>query len=121
MIRFRNQFHYDIVGPNLFATIIRGGENIYCIEVENALLGHDAVNDAAVVGLPHPVLGEQVAAIVEIAPNASVTEDELKRYLATRLSAFKIPVRIDLRQSGLPRSVTGKLIKAQIRSELLAS
>jgi long-chain acyl-CoA synthetase len=98
--------------------IIRGGENDYCVEVENALLEHLTVRDAAVIGLPHPTLGEQVTAVVEIPPNEDVSEEELKRFLATRLAAFKVPVKIELRRSPLPRNATGKLLKAQLRSEL---
>jgi long-chain acyl-CoA synthetase len=98
--------------------IIRGGENVYCVEVENALLEHLAVKDAAVIGLPHPTLGEQVTAVVEIPQNDDVSEEELKRFLSTRLAAFKIPVMIELRRSPLPRNTTGKLLKPQIRSEL---
>jgi long-chain acyl-CoA synthetase len=98
--------------------IIRGGENVYSVEVENALREHLAVKDAAVIGLPHPTLGEVVAAVVEIPQNDDVSEEELKRFLSTRLAAFKIPVRIELRRSPLPRNATGKLLKAQLRSEL---
>jgi long-chain acyl-CoA synthetase len=99
--------------------IIRGGENVYCVEVENALLEHLAVKDAAVIGLPHPTLGEQVIAVVEIPPNVDVSEEDLRRFLSTRLAAFKIPVRIELRRSALPRNTTGKLLKVQLRSELI--
>ena len=99
--------------------IIRGGENVYCVEVENALLEHLAVKDAAVIGLPHPTLGEQVTAVVEIPQNDDVSEEELKRFLSTRLAAFKVPVRIELRRSPLPRNTTGKLLKVQLRSELI--
>ena len=99
--------------------IIRGGENVYCVEVENALLEHLAVKDAAVIGLPHPTLGEQVTAVVEIPQNDDVSEEELKRFLSTRLAAFKVPVRIELRRSPLPRNATGKLLKVQLRSELI--
>ena len=60
--------------------LIRGGENIYCVEVEDVLYQHPAVMDAAVVGLPHRVLGEEVAAVVQIAPGYEVTEDELREH-----------------------------------------
>jgi long-chain acyl-CoA synthetase len=99
--------------------IIRGGENIYCVEVENALLDLSSVKDAAVVGIPHPILGEEVAAAVEILPGKNITERALREHLTSRLAAFKIPVRFDIRTIPLPRSIMGKLMKREIRSEML--
>ena len=55
--------------------LIRGGENIYCTEVENALYDHPAIMDAAVVGIPHKVLGEEVGAVVQVKPDMDVTVD----------------------------------------------
>ena len=74
--------------------IIRGGENVYCVEVEAALFEHPAVTDAAVIGIPHHVLGEEVGAVVHLAPGLQASEDELQSYVAARLAAFKVPVRI---------------------------
>ena len=59
--------------------LIRGGENIYCIEVESALYDHPAIMDAAIVGIPHKVLGEEVGAVVQLKPEMAVTADELRR------------------------------------------
>jgi len=98
--------------------LIRGGENIYCVEVEDALYSHSAVMDAAVVGLPHRVLGEEVGAAVQLKPGARVSEEELKRHVAGRLAAFKVPVRIELRSEPLPRNPNGKIMKRQIREEM---
>ena len=99
--------------------LIRGGENIYCVEVENALYSHPAVMDAAVIGLPHRVLGEEVTAVVQIGPGAEVGEEALKRHVATQLAAFKVPVRIDLRREPLPRNAAGKILKRQLKQELM--
>ena len=74
--------------------IIRGGENIYSIEVENVLYDHPAVIDAALIGIPHRTLGEEPAAVVHLAPGASATEEELKAWVRERLAVFKTPVRI---------------------------
>ena len=74
--------------------LIRGGENIYCIEVENALYEHPAVVDAAVVGIPHRTLGEEPAAVVTLKPGAHADEAELRAFVAERLAAFKVPVKI---------------------------
>ena len=62
--------------------IIRGGENVYCVEVEAALFEHPAVTDAAVIGIPHHVLGEEVGAVVHLAPGFQASEDELQSWVA---------------------------------------
>jgi long-chain acyl-CoA synthetase len=101
--------------------LIRGGENIYCVEVENVLYQHPDVMDAAVVGLPHRVLGEEVAAVVQLTPDSELTPEQLKRHAAAHLAAFKVPVRIELRSDPLPRNANGKILKRQLRSELEGS
>ena len=95
--------------------LIRGGENIYCVEVEDALYSHPAVMDAAVIGIPHKMLGEEVGAIVQIKPGLRVTEAELKQHVAARLAAFKVPVKIELRDEPLPRNANGKILKRDLR------
>jgi long-chain acyl-CoA synthetase len=95
--------------------LIRGGENVYCVEVEDALYSHPAVMDAAVVGIPHHVLGEEVGAIVQVKPGAQVSIAELQRHVAARLAAFKIPVRIEFRDDPLPRNASGKIMKRELR------
>jgi len=98
--------------------LIRGGENIYCIEVENVLYEHPDVMDAAVIGIPHRVLGEEVGAVVQVKPGAKVTAEELKAWTAQRLAAFKVPVRIDFRNEPLPRNANGKIMKRQLKDEV---
>lgn len=98
--------------------LIRGGENVYCVEVENALFAHPDVIEAAVVGLPHKVLGEEVGAVVHLRPGARASEQDLKDHVAARLAAFKVPVRIDIRADDLPRNATGKVLKDVLRREL---
>jgi long-chain acyl-CoA synthetase len=95
--------------------LIRGGENVYCVEVEDALYSHPAVMDAAVIGIPHRVLGEEVGAVVQVTPGAHLGEDELKRHVAARLAAFKVPVRIALCYEPLPRNANGKILKRDLR------
>ena len=95
--------------------LIRGGENIYCSEVENVLIQHPAVADAALVGLSHPLLGEVPAAAVQLKAGATVSEDVLKDFAGARLAAFKVPVRFRLSQNPLPRNQTGKLVKQTLR------
>jgi long-chain acyl-CoA synthetase len=95
--------------------LIRGGENIYCIEVENALYDHPAVMDAAVVGIPHKTLGEEPGAVVTLAPGAHATEAELRAFVAERLAAFKVPVKIIFWPETLPRNANGKIVKSELR------
>jgi long-chain acyl-CoA synthetase len=100
--------------------LIRGGENIYCIEVENALYDHPAVMDAALVGIPHKVLGEEPGAVVCLKPGASATEEDLRAWVAARLAAFKVPVRVVFWSGTLPRNPAGKILKSELRLALLA-
>ena len=97
--------------------IIRGGENVYCAEVEAALLEQPKVRDAAVVGLPHPELGEEVAAVIQVDPldDLPSTADALRAALAERLARFKIPTSIKLITGELPRTATGKILKRELR------
>jgi acyl-CoA synthetase (AMP-forming)/AMP-acid ligase II len=96
--------------------IIRGGENIYSIEVENVLYDHPAVIDAALVGLPHQSLGEEPAAVVQLAPGASATEEELKAWVRERLAIFKTPVRVLFLDEPLPRNANGKILKKDLKA-----
>jgi long-chain acyl-CoA synthetase len=98
--------------------IIRGGENVYCVEIEAALFEHPAVTDAAAIGIPHHVFGEEVGAVVHLAPGASASEVELREFVATRLAAFKVPVRIWFRDDPLPRNPSGKILKRDLKAEL---
>ncbi|MFD6417200.1 class I adenylate-forming enzyme family protein [Streptomyces sp. NPDC060194] len=100
--------------------VLRGGENVYCVEVESVLHDHPDVLDAAVVGVPHPVLGEEVAAVVQLRDGAAVGEDGLRAHVGASLAAFKIPSVVVLRDDELPRNPTGKILKRRIREELLA-
>lgn len=98
--------------------VIRGGENVYCVEVEGVLHEHPAVLDAAVLGVPHPVLGEEVAAVVQVRPGADVSPDELRAHVGAVLAGFKVPVRVVVREGVLPRNATGKVVKGELREEL---
>jgi acyl-CoA synthetase (AMP-forming)/AMP-acid ligase II len=99
--------------------VIRGGENVYCVEVESALFEHPAVTDAAVIGIPHHVLGEEVGAVVHLGRRAGADEAELQAWVRARLAGFKVPVKIWFRDEPLPRNANGKILKAQLRQEVL--
>jgi acyl-CoA synthetase (AMP-forming)/AMP-acid ligase II len=96
--------------------VIRGGENIYSIEVENVLFDHPAVMDAALIGLPHRTLGEEPAAVVHLAPGAEASEEELKAWVRERLAVFKTPVRIVFLPKALPRNANGKILKGELKA-----
>ena len=95
--------------------LIRGGENIYCIEVENVLYDHPAVMDAALVGIPHKQLGEEPGAVVTLKDGASATEQELHAFVADRLAAFKVPKRVVFWHETLPRNANGKIMKNELK------
>jgi long-chain acyl-CoA synthetase len=96
--------------------LIRGGENIYCIEVEDALYEHPAVMDVALVGIPHRTLGEEPGAVVCLCPGATATEEELRAHVAERLAAFKVPVRVLFQTEPLPRNPNGKIMKGELKN-----
>jgi long-chain acyl-CoA synthetase len=95
--------------------LIRGGENIYCVEIENVLYDHPAVMDAAVVGIPHRILGEEPGAVVTLKPGTEATEQELRAHVAERLAAFKVPVAVKFWHETLPRNPNGKILKSELK------
>ena len=99
--------------------LIRGGENVYCAEVEAALFEHPAVYDAGVIGIPHHELGEEVGAVIRVKEGAVVSEEELRQHVGARLASFKVPVRIWFVDEELPRNPAGKLLKRELRERLL--
>jgi long-chain acyl-CoA synthetase len=99
--------------------IIRGGENVYSVQVEAALFEHPAVADCAVIGVPDEVLGEEVGAVVVLRPGAKVTADELALHVKERLAGFMVPTHIWFRAEPLPRNPQGKVLKRELRDELV--
>jgi acyl-CoA synthetase (AMP-forming)/AMP-acid ligase II len=97
--------------------IVRGAENISPGEVEDALMAHSAVAEAAVIGIPDTEWGEAVAAVVVLRPDASAGEAELQDWVRGRLRSTKTPVVVDFRDE-LPYSPTGKLLRRVLRDEL---
>jgi long-chain acyl-CoA synthetase len=93
--------------------ILRGGYSIFPVEVETVLLAHPAVAEAAVVGVPHPDLGEEVAAFVALRAGGTIAADELIAWCRERLAGFKYPRRVTVLPA-LPRSATGKVLKSRL-------
>jgi len=94
--------------------IIRAGENVYCAQVESAIYEHPAVYEAAVFGMPDERLGEEVAAAIMVRSGMSLSLEELRSFLATRLAAFMIPTRVAFTSEQLPRNPAGKLLKREM-------
>jgi long-chain acyl-CoA synthetase len=101
--------------------IIRGGENVYSVQVEAALFEHPAVADCAVIGVPDPTLGEEVGAVVVLRPGAKVAADELALHVKARLAGFMVPTHIWFRTEPLPRNPQGKVLKRELRDELIGA
>jgi long-chain acyl-CoA synthetase len=97
--------------------IIRAGENIYCVEVENVLFEHPDIIDAAVVGVPHQQLGEEIKAVVQVRPGATLSTDDVRQWCAARLAAFKVPEYVVFRDEPLPRNPAGKVLKNALRGD----
>jgi long-chain acyl-CoA synthetase len=95
----------------------RGGENVYCVEVENALCAHPAVFECAVMGVPDTMMGEKVGAVVVLKPGVQADAAEICEFLHGRLADFKIPQFMTIRPESLPRNPGGKILKARLRKE----
>jgi long-chain acyl-CoA synthetase len=93
--------------------IIRGGYNVYPREIEEVLYSHPCVREAAVVGVPHDELGEEVAAAVALEPGAQMTEDELREWVKAQVAAYKYP-RVVWFLDELPKTATGKILKREL-------
>ncbi|HET8930550.1 MAG TPA: AMP-dependent synthetase, partial [Acidimicrobiales bacterium] len=101
--------------------VLRGGENVYCSEVEAAIYEHPDVAEVAVFGLPDERLGEEVAAAVHLEPGATADADELRAFVAERLAKFKVPRYVFFRDEPLPQNANGKFLKRSLREEYASS
>jgi acyl-CoA synthetase (AMP-forming)/AMP-acid ligase II len=95
--------------------IVRGGMNVYADDVESALHAHPAVVEAAVIGIPHEVLGEDVAAFVVLRPGATLSVEELQEFAGERLADYKVPRQVTFLDE-LPRNAGGKVLKSELAS-----
>jgi long-chain acyl-CoA synthetase len=116
-IGFLDEAGYLFVTDRAKDMIIRGSENVYCVEIEERLTQHPSVLDAAVIGVPHPVLGEEVKAVVQVGPGSSLGEDEVKAWVREKLADFKVPAYVEFQTEPLPRNATGKLLKNVLRGQ----
>jgi acyl-CoA synthetase (AMP-forming)/AMP-acid ligase II len=97
--------------------ILRGGENVYPAEIEQRLEQHPGVAEAAVLGVDHPELGQEVKAIIVPVPGARLDWAELARWVGATLAYFKVPAHWELRATPLPRNATGKVLKEVLRGD----
>jgi long-chain acyl-CoA synthetase len=96
--------------------VLRAGENVYSAEVEAAIYDHPAVHEAAVFGVPHERLGEEVACVIMLREGATLTEDELRNHVGQHLAAFKVPTRVVFTREPLLRNPAGKFLKRDLRA-----
>ena len=101
--------------------VLRGGENVYCSEVEAAIYRHDAVAEAAVFGIPDERLGEDVAAAIVLRRGVALTTTELQIFLAETIAKHKIPSTVIFLDEALPRNASGKFLKRDLRTLVLSS
>ena len=95
--------------------IIRGGENVYCAEVEDILYKHPDVFDAALIGVPHKTLGEEVGAAISVPEGVEITLEEIQELVRAHLANFKVPVHLRVFNMPLPRNANGKILKRDLR------
>ena len=98
--------------------ILRAGENVYCAEVEAAVYEHDSVHEAAVFGVPHERLGEEVAVAILVKAGAQLTAQELRDHVAVRLASFKVPAHVIFFTEALPRNASGKILKRELQRQI---
>ena len=99
--------------------VIRGGENIACLEIEAVLAEHPAISEASVFGVPDERLGESLATRIALEPGKSVTEAEVSSFLEEKIAKFKIPSHMWIQEEELPRIASGKTAKKQMREEAI--
>ncbi len=97
--------------------IIRGGENIYPFEIENRLDEHPDIEEAAVIGVDHDVLGQEVKAIVVVRPGATISVEQVQQHCAATLASYKVPTHVEIREQPLPRNPSGKVLKNVLAGE----
>jgi acyl-CoA synthetase (AMP-forming)/AMP-acid ligase II len=109
-VGFLDEDGYLYIVGRMKEVIIRGGNNVHAVDVEAAIHEHPQVQEAAVVGIPHDVLGEDVAAFVVVRPGMSLPAEELQGFLRSRLADYKVPRSVTFVDE-LPRNATGKVVK----------
>jgi acyl-CoA synthetase (AMP-forming)/AMP-acid ligase II len=94
--------------------ILRGGENVYPFEIEQRLEAHPAIAEAAVLGVDHEELGQEVKAVVVFESEQMLEVEEMRQWVAQTLAYYKVPTQWETRKSSLPRNATGKVLKTAL-------
>ena len=101
--------------------VIRGGENISCLEVEDRINTHPDILEASVFGIPDERLGEILCCSISLEKNSNINSDDLKNFLKQYLASFKIPERVDIHYDQLPRTASGKIYKLKLREKMIST
>jgi long-chain acyl-CoA synthetase len=113
-IAYKDENGYFFIVDRIKDLIIRGGYNVYPHEIEEVLYQHEAVFEAAVIGIPHPKLGEEIKAFVTLKSNLPTTAEELIEFTKSRVANYKYPRMIEFLNE-LPKNSTGKILKIELR------
>jgi long-chain acyl-CoA synthetase len=114
-IGYIDQEGYLYISDRAKDMVIRAGENVYCVEIENLLAEHPDIVEAAVIGVPDRDLGERVKAVVVRRAGAAITAAEVKAHVASKLAKFKVPEEVEFTDDPLPRNPAGKILKNILR------
>ena len=120
-IGFLDEDNYLYLVDRAKDMVLRGGENVYCSEVENALFKHPAVAEAAVFSVPDERLGEEVGAAIFPQQDQSLTAEELREFCKEHIAGFKIPRYIWIVEDPLPRNASGKFLKKELQNAMHVS
>jgi long-chain acyl-CoA synthetase len=116
-LAYRDEGGFFFVVDRAKDMIIRGGENVYCVEIENCLAEHPEIDEAAIVGVPDAELGERVKAIVRRVPGSRLSEAAVRKQVADHLASFKVPELVEFSDAPLPRNPAGKILKNLLRGK----
>jgi long-chain acyl-CoA synthetase len=114
-IGYLDQDGYLYISDRAKDMILRGGENVYCVEIENCISDHPEIEEAAVIGVPDKDLGEKVKAIVRKRVDSDIDALKVKAHVAQHLAKFKVPEIIEFIEQPLPRNPAGKILKNLLR------
>lgn len=115
-IGFVDEDGYLFISDRAKDMILRGGENVYCVEIENCISDHPDIEEAAVFGIPDKDLGERVKAVVRRRTDSDIDELRVKAHVAKHLAKFKVPEVVEFIDAALPRNQAGKLLKNELRN-----
>ncbi len=120
-IAFIDEDEFITIADRAKDMVLRGGENIYCAEVEAAIFSHDGVRECAVFAVPDDRLGEVPGVAIVLKDGVDLTSDQIQTYTAERIAKFKVPERVWFLDEQLPRNANGKFLKRELREQLLGS